>query len=321
MAPVGILIALAGTFSWAICVFPFTKAGRLMTVASMNLFRLVIGTIMIMLLASVVETNNFLSIYSYKYLQAWLWLGLSGILALGIGDYFNYRMYVILSPKHGSVLSTLSPAAALLLGIKLLDEHINLVGITGMIITIVGVMSMSLGRTERNTIPDHGHGSVFAGIVFGIIAAICNGAGLVLSKKGFLMQAATGNIIQPITASFIRFITGTFLVLLVTFLNRKLVLNWQNIKSQPWSTLKIALTGTIFGPLLGVSFALTAIQYMDVAVAQTIFALVPVVALLISHFVYKEKITKYALAGAIVAILGVAILIWRITIEGMYQAI
>lgn len=318
MTAVGILIALAGTFCWAICVFPFTKAGRLMSVASMNLFRLVVGTILIILLASFVETNNFLSIYSYKYAQAWLWLGLSGVLALGIGDYFNYRMYVILSPKHGSVLSTLSPAAALLLGIKLLDEHINLVGISGMFITIVGVMSMSLGRTERNTIPDHGHGTVFAGIVFGVIAAVCNGVGLVLSKKGFLTQAATGNIIQPITASFIRFITGTFVVLLITFLNRKLLTNWSNIKSQPWSTLKIAMTGTIFGPLLGVTFALTAIQYIDVAVAQTIFALVPVIALLISHFVYKEKITKYALAGAIVAISGVAILIWRIKIETLF---
>ena len=314
MASIGILIALSGTICWAICVFPFTKAGRLMSVASMNLFRLVVGTILVMLLAVIIETNNFLAVFSYNYIQSWLWLGLSGILALGIGDYFNYRMYVILSPRHGSVLSTLSPAAALLLGIKLLDEHINMVGITGMAITIIGVVSMSLGRAERSNIPDHGHGSVFKGIVLGIIAAICNGAGLVLSKKGFLMQAATGNTIQPVTASFVRFITGTLTVLLVTFLNKKLIPNWRNIKMQPVSVLRIALTGTIFGPVLGVSFALTAIQYIDVAVAQTIFALVPVVALLISHFVYKEKVTRYALAGTLVAISGVAMLIWRIKI-------
>jgi len=317
MVSVGILTALAGTICWAICIFPFTKAGRLMSVASMNLFRLVVGTILVMLVASIVETKNFISIFSYDYLQAWLWLGLSGITALGIGDYFNYRMYVILSPRYGSVLSTLSPAAALLLGIKLLDEHINLVGITGMVITIFGVMSMSLGRTERSNIPDHGHGSIFKGIVFGIIAAICNGAGLAISKKGFLLQAATGNHIQPVSASFIRFITGTVAVLLITLFNKKLMENWKNIRSQPWPTLRIALTGTVFGPVLGVSFALTAIQYIDVAVAQTIFALVPVVALLISHFVYKERITKYALIGVSAAIAGVAILIWRIQIEAM----
>jgi drug/metabolite transporter (DMT)-like permease len=272
-----------------------------------------------MLLASIVETKNFLNIFSYNYLQAWIWLGASGILALGIGDYLNYRMYVILSPRYGSVLTTLSPAAALLLGITLLNENINLVGIIGMAITIIGVMGMSLGRTERSNIPDHGHGSILKGIVFGIIAAICSGAGLALSKKGFLMQASNGNILQPITASFIRFTTTTVIVLLITFLNKKLVSNWRNIKVQPWSTLKFAMGGTIFGPLLGVSFALTSIQYIDVAVSQTIFALVPVVALLISHFVYKEKITKYAFTGVMAAIVGVAILIWRIKIEAFFQ--
>jgi len=318
MASAGILIALAGTVCWAICVFPFTIAGRLMSVASMNLFRLTAGTLLVMLLAATIETNNFIAVFSIKYLQAWLWLGLSGIVALGIGDYFNYRMYVILSPKHGSVLSTLSPAAALLLGIKLLDEHINLTGIAGMILTIVGVMSMSLGRTERNTIPDHGHGSIFKGIVFGIIAAICNGAGLALSKKGFLMQSAAGNSLHPVSGSFIRFITATAVVIFVTFLNKKLASNWRNIRSQPWSTLRIALTGTLFGPVLGVSCALTAIQYINVAVAQTIFSLVPVVALLISHFVYKERITKYALAGVVVAISGVVILIWRTDIQVLF---
>ena len=48
--------------------------------------------------------------------------------------------------------------------------------------------------------------------------------------------------------------------------------------------------------------------------AQTIFALVPAVALLIAHLIYREKITTYAMAGILVAISGVAILIWRSTI-------
>ncbi len=314
----GILIALAATVSWAICLFPFTKASRLMTVASMNIFRLVTGTILVMLLASVMETKNIFSLFSFKYTEAWFWFGLSGIIALGIGDYLNYRMFVILSPRFGSVLTTLAPAAALLVGIELLDEKINLVGMAGILITIVGVMTMSLGKTERSKIPDHGHGSIYKGMVLGIIAAICAGTGLALSKKGFMAQADTGNPILPVTASFIRFLTGTIAVLAITFLNKKLIPNWRNIIKQPWSTLRIAFSGVIFGPLLGVSFALTSIQYINVAVAQTIFALVPVVTLLIAHFIYKERITKHAFAGVIVAIFGVAILIWRIKIDTLF---
>lgn len=311
----GILLALAATVSWAICVFPFTKAGRLMTVNSMNLFRLVAGTFLVMLTAVCLNADNMLAVFSAQYIQGWIWLGISGILALGIGDYFNYRMYVILSPRYGSVLTTLSPAAALLLGSLLLDEFINLAGVLGILITIFGVMSMSLGKKERNNIPDHGHGTVFKGIVFGIIAALCSGAGLAFSKQGFLLQARSGYALAPVSGSFIRFVTATVIVLIITFLNKKLRYNWKHIKTQPWGSLKYAVAGTVFGPVLGVSFALASIQYIDVAVSQTIFALVPVVALLIAHFFYKEKISRQALLGVLIAIAGVAILIWRIEIQ------
>ena len=119
---------------------------------------------------------------------------------------------------------------------------------------------------------------------------------------------------MPITNG-LPFLAATIVVLLITFLNKKLYGHWKNIKTQSWNIQATILMGIIFGPVLGVSFSLTSIQYINVAVAQTIFALVPVMALLIAHFVYKEKITKYAMAGVLVAIAGVAILIWRIKIN------
>jgi len=266
----------------------------------------------------IADHNNFLSIFSFRYAQAWLWFGISGILALGIGDYLNFRMYVILSPRYGSVLMALAPAASLLAGILLINETINFTGIIGMAITIAGIMGMSLGRTERNLIPDHGHGSILKGIFFGTISALCTGAGLAFSKKGFLMTAVTGNMIEPLTASSIRFISGTLVVAGVMALNKKGRGYIKNIRLQPWPVLRTAWAGAFFGPLLAVSFALGSIQYINVATAQTIFALVPVVTLLIAHFIYKEKITPYALAGVVVAITGVVLLIWQVNIQAIF---
>ncbi|MEO8769365.1 MAG: DMT family transporter [Ferruginibacter sp.] len=314
MSLTGSFIALLASICWAICAFPFTKAGRSMSVASMNLVRLVVGTLMVMLVAIIVDAKNFAAIFSSQYLQAWLWLGASGIIAIGIGDYCSYKMYTILGPRNGSALATISPAASFLFGLLLLDERMNLIGIIGMAITIMGVLSMSLGKTERNALPDHGHGSIFSGIVLGIIGSACNGAGIVFSKKAFLLQQASGNAINPLIGSFIRFLAATVIVLLITFFNKKIYMHWKNIRQQPLNIKGTILIGIIFGPVLGVSFSLTSIQYINVAVAQTIFALVPVMALLIAHFVYKEKITKHAIAGVLVAIAGVVILIWRTTI-------
>lgn len=287
-----------------------------MSVASMNLVRLVVGTLMVMLVAIVFDAKNFIAIFSRQYIQAWLWLGASGIIAIGIGDYCSYRMYTILGPRNGSALATISPAASFLFGLLLLDEHMNFIGIAGMLITIMGVLSMSLGKTERKALPDHGHGSIFSGIVLGVIGSACNGAGIVFSKKAFIIQQASENAINPLIGSFIRFLAATIIVVLVTFLNKKISTHWKNIRQQPLNIKSTILLGIIFGPVLGVSFSLISIQYINVAVAQTIFALVPVMALLIAHFVYKEKITRHAMAGVLVAIAGVILLIWRTNIAG-----
>ena len=75
--------------------------------------------------------------------------------------------------------------------------------------------------------------------------------------------------------------------------------------------IPFAVAGTVFGPVLGVSFSMYAVSLINASVAQTIFSLVPVFALPLSYFFYKEKITWQALAGAVIAVIGVLLLIWR----------
>ncbi|HPH84479.1 MAG TPA: DMT family transporter [Ferruginibacter sp.] len=319
MAITGSFIACFAALCWAISAFPFTKAARAMSVSSMNLFRLMAGTFLVLITALVANPVGFTGVFSAAYVDAWTWMGLSGITALGIGDYFSYRMYTILSPRNGTALGTFSPAAAWLIGNLLLDETINLVGLAGMAITIVGVLTMSLGRTERSRIPDHGHGNISSGILFGIIGAICNGAGIVFSKKAFLLQEAAGANLPPLTGSFMRFFVATVIVLLLMLIRNKLVSNWKNILKQPRPVIQNAVAGTVFGPLLAVSCALISIQYIPAAVAQTIFTLVPVAAILIAHFFYKEKITPFTLAGVVTSIAGVGMLIWRNDIFSLFK--
>src|SRR5207244_4382205 len=92
--------------------------------------------------------------------EAWIWLGLSGIVGLTLGDYFGLYMFAILGARIGSVLATLAPPATLILASLLIDEKMNVIGITGICITVVGVISISLGKKERLNIPNHGHGPI-----------------------------------------------------------------------------------------------------------------------------------------------------------------
>ena len=317
MLSAGLLYALGATLGWAIGAFPLTNASRQLPVGSMNHLRLLLAAVVVSILAFLAAPSVFLSLFSSLYAKAWLWLGLSGVLALVIGDFFSFRSYAILGPQHGSVLTTLSPAAALIAGIILVNEHINIVGIAGMLITIVGVMSISLGRTQRSTIPDHGHGSVFSGIVLGILAACCHGSALALSKKGFIEQANNHQQIGAIEASMVRIVAAMLFLYLLSLFMGKLKPAFTHINDSR-KGMQNTVLGTIFNPVASVTLSMVAILYINVAVAQTIFSTVPLFALFISRIVYKEKITKHSIAGVIAALIGVALLIWRNKIAGLF---
>ena len=310
MESAGYLIAFAATACWATGAFPLTKASRLLPVGSMNHLRLLLAAGVLCILAGFAEGNGFIRIFSFSYMSAWTWLGGSGILALMIGDFFSFRSYAILGPQAGSVLTTLSPASALLFGIMLVHEQINWVGILGMAITIVGVMSISLGRTQRSRIPDHGQGSVIRGILLGVLAAACHGGALALSKRGFLEQAAMHQPIGPLSATFIRIFAATLSVYGVSALTGRLQEIISHVKDSREGLIQ-TITGTIFNPILAVSLSMITILHINVAVAQTIFAMVPLFALFIAYFFYKEKITSRSVAGVLAALCGVALLIWR----------
>lgn len=318
MSSIGILFAFITTLCWATSVFPLTKASKLMPVRSMNVLRLFLASIIVCLGSLLLEGNQFYNLFSEKYYQAWIWLGLSGIIAMSFGDHLSFRMYSILSPKFGSVLSTLSPASALILGIILVNEEMNLVGIIGILITIISVMSISLGKKERNTIPLTGQGSIKKGIFYGVLAACCHGSGLAFAKKGFNLQNEIHQTILPISAAFIRVSCGTIAVIFLAFLNGRLFQIVPIIFKQKNGSFKYILFGTVLGPVIAASTSLISIQHIRVAVAQTIFSLVPIFALIIAHFIYKEKISLRAIVGVLISIVGVFILIWRDTITAWF---
>lgn len=62
---------------------------------------------------------------------------------------------------------------------------------------------------------------------------------------------------------------------------------------------------------MGVTLSLFAIQKLEVAVAQTIFALLPLFVLPISLIIYKERITSQSVFACLLALVGVLLLIWR----------
>ena len=62
------------------------------------------------------------------------------------------------------------------------------------------------------------------------------------------------------------------------------------------------------GPVLGVSLSLFALQHTSVGVASTLIALPPIFLIPIEYHFFKERFGWGAIAGTILAMIGVGIL-------------
>lgn len=306
----GIIFALLTTLSWSIGIFPFTEASRRLGLNSLNHFRLLLATVLLFIMCLLTNATLFFHLFSINYLNAWLWFGLSGIIGLAIGDYFFFGLYAIMGARIGSIFTTLSPAAALLTSRLFIDERINSIGIIGIGITIVGVLIINLNKKDESHLVLT-HGSKLKGILYGILAAFCQGIGLVLAKKGFMSMKEEVLEMNPVHATFIRMFISILLLSVVTILSGNINKVLFPLLINKKGGIKHAIAGTFFGPVIGVCLSLYTITLIEATVAQTIFSLVPMAAVFIAFLIYNEKLSVASVLSALISVLGVIILIWR----------
>ncbi len=314
----GVAFALLTTLSWSIGIFPFTEAARRLGSNSLNHLRLGIAIVFLTVASLVVNYSGLFAIFSTDYGVAWFWFGVSGLVGLALGDYFFFDMYAILGARFGSIFTTLSPAAALVTSKFLIDEKINAIGVAGIFITILSVATVGFSKKETTKSAALEFGSVLRGSVFGVLAAFCQGIGLVLAKKGFLFTQQNGFELSAVNATFMRMAVSFVFLSAFTIMIQKHKQVILPIKQNRESGIKYAVAGALFGPCIGVSLSLYTIMLIEASVAQTIFSLVPLVASFISFVFYKEKLSIAFFTAALIAVAGVLVLIWRNELMGYF---
>jgi drug/metabolite transporter (DMT)-like permease len=301
----GELAALLTAFCYSISSIFFTTAGKIFGPLISNRLRLVIAVLLLLLIHWIAYGSP---LPLNAGIQRWFWLGLSGIVGLALGDFFLFRAYVEIGPRLGLLFLSLSPAIATVLAWLFLGEKLNIRSIAGIVITLAGIIWVVLESNNQKTNPDqNGHiirNISLAGIVSGILAASGQAFGVVLAKNGLVnnFPALSGNVIR---------MSAAFLALwILALIQRQVITTVQKATDQPSGMLYI-LGGAFFGPLIGVSFSLFAIQHTSIGIASTIIALPPIFLLPIGHFFFKEHITSGAVTGTILAIFGVGLLFWQ----------
>jgi drug/metabolite transporter (DMT)-like permease len=292
---IGEIAGLATSFFYAISAFIFSKAGRMVGSMVTNRVRLVFGVIYLVIL-------NLILFHEPLPFGAgtsrWMWLGISGIIGLALGDIFLFQAYISVGTRLGVLLLSLAPIFGSLISWIFFGETLTILQITGIILALTGIAWVVLSHKEAADTP---HGHTRRGVFFGVMAGLGQALGLVLSKQGM-----TGDF-SPFQANAIRMLAAATFIWLWTAIAGQTRATVETVRKQPQVLWVIAL-GAIAGPLLGVSSSLLAVKYTEVGVASTLVSLSPVVVLPISYFVFKEKVGWQGVAGTLLAIVGVAVL-------------
>ena len=291
----GEIFALLTAFCWSITAVSFEISGKRIGAISVNIIRLVFAFILFAIFSQI--TSGFFIPLNISFFT-WKWLLISGLIGFVLGDLFLFQGFINIGARISMLLMSLVPVFSAIIDYFLLNETLNFQKIIGMMITVTGICIVVFSHGSSNKLSKENHRTI-NGIIFAALGALGQAAGLVLSRY------AIGST-NPFAATQIRTIAGIagFTVIIIfTSKTREVISGFLNK-----SALKFVTIGTIFGPFLGVTFSLAAVQHTGAGVASTIMSIVPVLLIIPSIFIFKEKVRIPEILGALLSVAGVGIL-------------
>lgn len=291
----GEFAALLTAVFWTFTALAFTAASHKIGSLAVNFWRLIVGGGLLTIF--LFFRDGILFVESVTAHSA-IWLFLSGITGIFLGDLFLFKAFTITGPRVALLIMSLSPPMAALFAWLFLGDIISWKGVLGMSITMTGIVLVIL-KKKSGTGEKIGLRYSAKGILFALLGAVGQAAGIVMSKEGMPDGA------NAFAATQIRVIAGLAgFLLLITVLRR-----WKgvfNAFKQP-KAMGILSIGAFFGPFLGISFSLIAVSHTNPGIVQTITSVNPVLIIPFTIWFFREKVTLREVFGAMLAVAGVAV--------------
>ncbi len=229
--------------------------------------------------------------------RQWLWLSVSGLIGYTLGDLFLFAAFASVGARVSMLIMALAPALTALLGFIFLGESLSAKALLGMGLTMLGIAIVVLKPGQGKLKLSH----PLRGILLAGGGAMGQAIGLIFSKLG--MDMGEGMLYPATAAGQIRVLSG--------FVGFAVLYSFMRIWPQVFSALKnrqgmlFSLSGSFFGPFVGVSLSLIAVANAEAGVASSLMSITPILIIPISVFILREKIRVLEILGAALAVSGV----------------
>ncbi len=290
----GEIAALATSFFWAMGPLMFALAGRELGSVNVNRLRLLAATLMLLALHWAL-TGHFLPVGANS--SNYIWLTLSGLVGLVIGDSFLFQALIMLGARVTMLIFSLAPIMASVLAWFIYGETLEPLQIAGIVITLGGV---SWVVSERS--PNGGARAIQSkGLLIALAGAAGQAGGLLLARKGL-----DGDL-PSISGHLIRLASAAVIIWIFALARGSALASFRAARLKPKGSV-YTLVGSVLGPLIGVWLSLVAIRYTSLGVASTLMALPPLFLLPVDRWVFGIRVPPRAVWGTLLALVGVAML-------------
>jgi drug/metabolite transporter (DMT)-like permease len=228
----------------------------------------------------------------------WGWMGLSGIVGFVLGDAMLFAAFVMIGARLSMLMMALAPVLAAALSWVFLGETLDTRKLMGMALTIDGVMWVVSDKGDGKGVKGRAY---WIGILLGLGGAAGQAGGMILSKLGL------ANDFPAFSGNAIRLFAAAITIWLITAAQKKAVPSYHKLRQHP-KALWPLLGGVLLGPILGVWLSLIAVQNTEVGIATTLSSLTPIFLLPIGYVAFRERITRRAVGGTLIAFAGTALL-------------
>jgi len=281
-----LIMIVTMTIVWAFA-FPFIKIGLAeLSFVNLTVMRFFVVCV-VLLLILLFQQKGFSKLQKRDIIPIFL-LGFFGVIVYHFG--LNYGEQFI-SPAAASLIIATVPIQIIILSTIFLKENIGFKKIVGIIIALSGVVIISIwGKAGSSLYVEY-----ISGASAVLIAATMSALYTIAGKKLLIRYSALSLTVYAMLLGSLG---------LIPFINSSLLSQILKMSIKGW--LSIIFLG-IFSTVIGYGIWYTILKIRSASEISIYLYAIPVLSTIISHFMFKEKITLMFIFGGFLVIAGLVI--------------
>ena len=225
-----------------------------------------------------------------------IYLALSASLGAVAGDTILFMSQERIGVSYSFPIAMAFPVLTYILAILFLGDEVSAMRFIGTIIAVVGLIMISREQNLEQDEDGNSHLDLL-GIGMALFTMVCYAVSTVLLDIG-----VTG--VDPIDANFVRVFIGS-----IEFIPIYIVASHMGMPKPTRRATKIVAAAGFFGMAVGSVLYVTMVKYIGASMGSVIGSTSPLFAVPVSMIFLKERPTRLALVGVLIAISGVILVV------------